>query len=90
MPSAQLLQPPGLRDIPHHGKAGKRDKVGSWLLILGVFLGIFCSLWLVATIKPQAVRADLPEQGLWQSCWVLGLRCFWLSCAASSALSRPS
>lgn len=37
MPSAQLLQPPGLRDIPHHGKAGKRDKVGSWLLILGFF-----------------------------------------------------
>lgn len=39
------------------------------------------------------MRAHLPVQVLWQSCWVFrqrgqGHRCFWLSCTASTALCK--
>lgn len=75
------------------GKAGKREKVGYWLLILGFFRVFSAPGGHYKTSRH--VRAHLPQRVLWQSCWVFGQRgqghrCFWLSCAAGTAFSRPS
>lgn len=75
------------------GKAGKREKVGYWLLILGFFRVFSAPAGHCKTSRH--VRAHLPQRVLWQSCWVFGQRgqghrCFWLSCAAGTAFSRPS